>query len=224
MQGSRGRTERATSVRKSFVLISEVALLDHLLDMMPCAKSCGSLIYTILMLLATAAALSIQQHQQQHISEKKPHFRDLIEQVLFAPADVQQVFAHIPSMFPSGTYLQVMVSDRSAQRTRFSFYEAQKLFNLVLPQHKLLIEHLIKHYCWLSADWRQYYGQPKRSFSSPSGEVQPPQEGLHGAHPCVLPEAEAEPGQHAQHNFHQCSHQQYVGRRCPDLSGDYLAF
>lgn len=97
----------------SFVLIPEVALCHQFRDRMPCTTSCGSLTYALLMLLATAAgSLRIQQHQQQqqHTLERTPYFRDLIEQVLFAPADVQQVFAHIPSMFASGTYLQVNLS------------------------------------------------------------------------------------------------------------------
>ena len=66
----------------------------------------------------------MQHHQQQqHALSNRSVFRDLVEQVLFTPVDVQQVFAHIPALFSTGSYLQVrlhFLDTPKAPKTFFS--------------------------------------------------------------------------------------------------------
>ena len=70
------------------------------------AAICLAVMHHIFTLPAATISSVRQHHQQQHVFASSSVFREMVEQVLLKPADVQLVFAHIPEMFPSGTYLQ----------------------------------------------------------------------------------------------------------------------
>lgn len=54
-----------------------------------------------------SAIIDKRTHHSAQARVSKPQFRDLLEQALFTPADVQTVFSLLPSLYPTGTYLQV---------------------------------------------------------------------------------------------------------------------
>lgn len=67
--------------------------------------SLAAFLHQLFFYFVTASCSSI--HNQQHGLMNKVYFRDMMEQVLFKPSDVQHVFVKIPAIYPTGTYLQV---------------------------------------------------------------------------------------------------------------------